>query len=93
MPHHFGNDHTDGYHAHSYQYEPKWERDIDTNPDHRPSTSGMFVEDRGKDVIEVLPVQGLGAIVLRAVYPQDQDSALMFMGVSIFSDQEIGFRK
>jgi hypothetical protein len=58
--------------------------------DDRPSEAGLYAEDRGQDVIWVLPVQGLGAIVLRA---QEENGALVFRGVSEFTDIQIGHRE
>jgi hypothetical protein len=89
----FGNHYYDGYTAKSYEYKPKWEMDIDYNPDHRRSTSGMFIEpdDRG-NYRWVLSVRGLGALVMRAV-ADEATGKLDFKGVSTFTDAEIGHRK
>ena len=52
----------------------------------------MFIESREHDVIWVLPVAGLGVLVLRADY--EAGSAIpVFKGVSQFTDAEIGWRK
>ena len=88
---HFGNNRANDYTAKSYQYEPKWEKFVDYCPDHRPSTSGMFIEDGMRGVLWVLPVFGLGALVMRA--ESNPDGEMVFMGVSTFTDCEIGHRK
>ncbi len=88
----FGNTWEDGHTAMPYKYMPKWETEIDQNPDHLPSSSAMFIESRENDVIWVLAVAGLGALVLRADY-EPESSTPVFKGVSEFSDAEIGWRK
>jgi hypothetical protein len=94
MGHSFGNNREDGYTPKSYEYKPKWERFEDRNPDHHPSTSGMFIEERAKDIMWLLPVAGLGVLVMRAEYEMAGDTmSMVFKGVSEFSDQEIGWRK
>ena len=91
---HFGNNRGDGYVAKSYVYAPKWEKTVDLNPDHKPSESGMFIEERAKDILWLLPVAGLGVLVMRAEYEMAGETmSMVFKGVSEFSDQEIGFRK
>jgi hypothetical protein len=90
--HDFGNHWRDGYTAKSYEYKPGWEMQVDYNPDHRRSTSATYIEDRGKEILWVMQVKGLGAIVMRA----DSDKytgRLNFKGVSEFSDQEIGWKR
>ena len=90
----FGNNREDGYTAKPYVYAPKWEKTVDYNPDHAPSTSGMFIEERAKDIMWLLPVAGLGVLVMRAEYEMTGESmSMVFKGVSEFSDQEIGWRK
>ena len=59
----------------------------DIDPDQKPSTSGTWCEDRGKDVIWVFKVAGLGVIVLRA--EQDNTFHLKDKGVSTFTASEI----
>ena len=88
----FGNNWSDGYAAKSYVYKPAWERDIDYSPDHQRSSSAMFVEERGQDIVCVLQVRGLGAIVMRAQTDwRSTDGQLDFKGVSTFTKDEIGF--
>jgi len=69
----------------SYVYEPKWTKDIDRDPDHRPSDSGLVIEDRGEDVVMVLPVRGLGVLVIRG------NAAKEWHGVSSFTKEQIQF--
>lgn len=79
--------------GHAYKYEPKWEKDIDYSPDHHPSTSSMYIEDRlDGSTVWIFAVRGLGAIVMRAAY-EDEGSvrSLQFKGVSIFDKGEIGY--
>lgn len=88
----FGNNHSDGYTPKSHKYEPKWEKTVDYNPDHRPSDSAMFIEDRGSDVVWVLQVRGLGVIIMRApdgayTHPFTGEGC----GISVFDAAEIGF--
>lgn len=85
MSHDFGNNFSDGYQSKSYKYEPKWEKDVDYNPDHRRSDSALFIEDRGHDIVWVLQVKGLGVIVLRAL------DSRSFCGLSEFTKEEIGY--
>lgn len=84
MPHNFGNNYSDGYSAKSYEYKPTWEKDVDYSPDHRPSSSAMYIEERGGAMLWALQVKGLGVITLRAGI-NDQ------YGVGIFSKAEIGY--
>ncbi len=63
---------------------------IDYNPDHRPSSSAFFIEDKGNKVAAVLQVKGIGAVVLRAEY--DSNGLFTFYGMSIFSKAEIGYK-
>ena len=90
--HDFGNHWRDGYTAKSYEYKPGWEMEVDLNPDHRRSTSATYIEDRGKDILWVMQVKGLGALVMRAG-SDTKTGRLDFRGVSEFSDAEIGHRK
>lgn len=86
----FGNNAYDNYTAKPHVYEPKWEKQIDYNPDHRPSDSRCWIENRDDSAYEVLQVAGLGALVLRVGY--DADGKLVDKGVSEFTDGEIGWR-
>jgi hypothetical protein len=92
MSHNFGNNYSDGHHAHSYEYKPTWEKDVDYNPDHRPSSSAIHIADRGNDVIMVLQVKGLGVITLRASTSWlDKPGNVRFDGCGIFDRGEIGY--
>lgn len=69
-----------------------WARIDDYNPDHAPSTSPLYHEAMGDDVLGVLAVKGLGVVVLRATPDyRDADGKLMFHGVSEFTKGEIGY--
>lgn len=88
----FGNNRGDDYTAKPYVYTPAWEKDVDYNPDHRPSDSDMFIEGRGDDVMCVLAVQGLGAVLFRVSVGATKADR-QFHGMSLFTDAEIGHRK
>jgi hypothetical protein len=61
----FGNNSSDGYSANSYKYEPKWQKDVDYSPDHRPSDSAMYIESvRPSGIRWFLQVKGLGVLTL-----------------------------
>jgi len=88
----WGNCFSDGYTMKTYEYKPKWDMTVDYNPDHRRSTSATYIEDRGKEILWVMQVRGLGAIVMRA--GSDKYTGRMdFRGVSEFTDAEIGHRR
>lgn len=90
----FGNNASDGYHAQSYRYEPKWEKLIDYNPDHAPSSSRFVLENTGPDgetVRCLMEIRGLGVVVMRMAV-NSGGTALEFQGLSEFTDQEIGWR-
>ena len=88
----FGNYAADHFTARSYVYAPKWEKDVDYNPDHQRSSSALFTEDRGQDIICVLQVRGLGAIVLRATSSwTNKDGKLRFEGISTFTKADVGY--
>ena len=81
----FGNNAADGYVPRVHKYEPKWERTVDYSPDRRRSDGAMYIEDRGKDIIWVMQVRGLGALVFRAT------DSKTFEGVSTFTNDMIEF--
>jgi hypothetical protein len=60
-----------------------------TDPDRERSTSALYVEERENDIVYVLQVKGLGAIMMRASYSDDDQ--LRFNGLSTFTESEIGF--
>lgn len=64
---------------------------IDYNPDHQRSSSALFIEDRGTDIVWILQVKGLGVIVMRAATSWRGDGKMEFRGVSTFSKAEIGY--
>lgn len=88
----FGNNQNDGYTPRVYKPDPTDGVVVDYNPDHQPSSSGCFIEDRGEDIIAVFPVRHLGVVVLRVAF-DDVTGKRIFKGMSIFTDQEIGFHK
>lgn len=57
----------------------------DRDPNHRPSESGMWIEERNGVSCWVLRVRGLGAILYRAF---DSET---FLGMSVFSEEMIKF--
>jgi hypothetical protein len=61
--------------------------EVERSPDRQPSHSRYVVEDRGRDVVAVLEVRGLGAIVIRGTVA----NATEWHGVSIFSTDELQF--
>jgi hypothetical protein len=79
--------------------EPKkesgWVEYKDFNPDHQISSSGRWVEPDDKGSFRyVLEVKGLGVLVMRGTARADDPSGrLVFEGVSIFTEQEIGNRR
>jgi hypothetical protein len=92
MSHNFGNNYSDGHQAKSYDYKPTWEKDVDYNPDHQPSSSRKITVERGRDILMVLQVKGLGVITLRATTSWlDKDGDLHFEGCGIFDRGEIGY--
>lgn len=64
---------------------------IDPNPDNQRSSSAMWVEDKGRELLWVLKVKGLGALVMRAT-SDAETGRLSFEGLSEFTDSEIGWR-
>lgn len=72
--------------------EPSSGKLINFDPDIRPSSSALWAEDRGADVIWVIQVKHFGALVLRAT-PTDDGEKIEFNGVSGFTDAEIGWHK
>lgn len=64
------------------------DREVDFNPDHHPSSSALWAEQRDESVIEVLQVKQHGVLVLTA-----DDDPLSFRGLSIFSDADIGWKQ
>jgi hypothetical protein len=72
--------------------EPKWVDYVDYNPDHQRSSSGLIIEAQGDGAIGVFPVRGLGVLVMRADF-DPASGRLMFMGLSSFTDGEIGWRR
>lgn len=62
-----------------------WASIPDYNPDHQPSHSAMYIEDRGGDIVWLLQVKGLGVIMLRAL------DSRTFVGMSEFTKAEIGY--
>lgn len=75
--------------------EPEWVEAVDYNPDHRPSMSPRWVEPTDDGSYRyVLVVQGLGVVMMRGVARADDPRGrLDFMGVSVISDREIGWRQ
>jgi hypothetical protein len=82
----FGNTSSDGYTPQSITYKPRWQKDIDRSPDHRPSASLYASGERPHApgvVLDVFEVKGrtgerLGALLIASLY-----------GVSIFTYEEI----
>lgn len=72
--------------------KPDWVVYKDYDPDKQRSSSGLWAEDRGADVVWVLQVKDHGVIVMRATPAEDGDT-ISFNSVSTFSDAEIGWRK
>lgn len=69
-----------------------WAPIADYNPDHRPSSSAIYYEAMGNDVIGLFEVKGLGVMVFRATPDyRDADGKLRFNGVSEFTKGEIGY--
>jgi hypothetical protein len=92
MSHDFGNNAYNGYQAKSYEYKPTWEKDVDYNPDHQPSSSASYYEDRGADVLFVMQVKGLGVVTMRATSSWGNPAGkLRFDGVGIFTKADIGY--
>ena len=85
----FGNDPTDGYNAQPYHYRPAWEKEIERHPDKLRSASRYVFDTQRHDLRLAMEVQHLGAIVMRV--ESDARGQLMFMGLSIFSRDEIMF--
>lgn len=74
------------------KYEPKWEKNVDYNPDHQPSSSQHFVKDEGKTLLVVWQVKGLGVMTMRASSdPRSNTGKLIYHGMSIFTNDEIGY--
>ena len=70
----------------------RWAPIENYSPDARPSDGGYWVTDRGRDVVMVLEVKGLGALTLRASSSlDDAQGRLTFNGVSTFTDEEIRY--
>lgn len=72
--------------------EPQWVAYRDYDPDKQRSSSALWAEDRGVDVVWVLQVKNHGVIMLRAT-PAEDGETIDFNGVSTFLDSEIGWRK
>ena len=89
----FGNNAWDGYTAKSYEYKPTWEKDVDYNPDRRPSSSAeYFVTPDDGSVLCLLQVRGLGVLTFRAVSDLDDPRGrLRFTGVGLYSKSDIGY--
>jgi len=68
----------------AYSYEPGEGQLVERSPDKRPSNAGFVIDEINGSQIGMLPVRGLGMIVMRA---QDGE----FKGLSIFTDEEIKF--
>lgn len=64
------------------------EKQLDYNPDRRPSDSNVFLDEREDGYLWVYQVKGEGVFCLRAV--RDETGALTFSGFSIFTKDEIG---
>ncbi len=70
---------------------PKEAKLVDYNPDHQPSSSRIWVEERDGNVYEVLHIRDCGALVFRV--GTGADGQLVDREVSSFTDSEIGWRK
>lgn len=73
--------------------EPKLVDYKDFDPDKQRSSSLTYIEDRGRDIMWVMAVKGLGVVLMRASGSDSETGRLNFDGVSIFTDAEIGHRK
>jgi hypothetical protein len=88
----FGNNASDGYQARPHEYTPAWEKQVDYNPDHQPSSGAIFIETMGADILGVFQVRGLGVLILRATPDlTDPLGKLKFTGLSIFTKADIGY--
>lgn len=87
-----------------YRYEPKWEKDVDYNPDHSPSFSRTITSTLGGQpsdvfadgtspsrVVRVYQVRGVGVIVQTASRSISDDGKLVFDGMSVIAKDELGY--
>ena len=81
----FGNNAGDGYNAHPYIYNPKWIKDVDYNPDHRPAESPkLYIDENDNEKRWVMQVKGEGVLVFHATRSNNE------LTLAIFSKDEIG---
>jgi len=78
------------YESAPYKYEPKFDELIERHPDKRRSESKVEVVVRGKNLVWLLEVRGLGAITMRAGSDK-KTGRLQFDGVGIFTRDQILF--
>jgi hypothetical protein len=96
MAYDFGNNWHDGHQAKPYVYEPKWEKGVDYNPDHQPSSSERFsriVDKNGEhSYFLFLHCKGLGVITIRLrPDPADPRGRLTVDSGAILDQSEIGY--
>lgn len=74
----------------SYSYEPRTDELVERNPDRLRSVNRLFVVERGRDLLWMMEVRGLGVLTMRA--GSDRETGrLVFNGVGIHTDEEIKF--
>jgi hypothetical protein len=88
----FGNNDADGHTAKPYKYEPQWElHGVDMHPDHRPSSSELYVEPSGRNYRWFLQVKGLGVLtILTSSATSDPTGQLLPDALGLVTKEDVG---
>lgn len=81
----------DWYQHKAPKYEPKWEKQVDYNPDHHPSFSRVITGIAGNRIIRLYHVRGYGVLVFETYTEAHDDKVLNRDGCAIFTNEEIGY--
>lgn len=63
------------------------------NPDRQRAEGGIWIEEHLGSVLWILQVHGCGAVVMRVAAVDATDETLEFKGCSMFTEDEIRWRR
>lgn len=81
----------DWYKHEAPKYQPKWEKDVNYNPDARPSASRVITGTAGNRMVRIYQVRGFGVLVLSAGQDPAPDGTLQFNQMAILTKDDIGY--